>query len=329
MQQGAGDAARHVAMGRGAEFDAIRGMLARWGSLAEGIGDDAAVLTPPAHGRLIVSTDASVEGVHFEPGWLTPEEIGARAAAAALSDIAAMGGEARWVLVGLEVPERWRAALPAIADGIGRLVADANARIVGGNIARGERLALTLTVLGSSPAPVLRSGARPGDALWVTGALGGPHVALAAFRRGEAPSAVARRRFAAPLPRLREGAWLAAIGARGMLDISDGLAADAGHLAAASGVRCELWADAIPRVPGASVEEALASGEEYELLVATDADLDREAFARRFGVPLTRVGVVLPAAAAADVPLVTLRAHAGDADGGLVALPTGHDHFST
>lgn len=329
MQQelAAEGATRHVAMGSGAEFDAIRAMLARWGTLAEGIGDDAAVVTPPTEGRLIVSTDASVEGVHFQPGWLSAEEIGARAAAAALSDVAAMGGEARWVLVALEVPARWQEALPALADGIGRLVADANARIIGGNITRGEQLAVTLTVIGSSPSPVLRSGAKPGDALWVTGVLGGPKVALDALRQGGRPSEEARQRFAAPRPRLREGAWLAAIGARGMLDVSDGLAADAGHLAAASGVRCELFEDAIPRVAGASVEDALASGEEYELLVATDADLDPEGFARRFGVPLTRIGSVLPAGEP-GAPLVTLRTTAEPPGTGRVALPPGHDHFS-
>jgi thiamine-monophosphate kinase len=326
------DAGRHVAMGAGAEFDAIRAMLGRWGTLAEGIGDDAAVLAPPTDTQLVVSTDASVEGVHFRAGWLQPEEIGARAAAAALSDVAAMGGEARWVLVALEVPEGWQAELPALADGIGRLVADANARIVGGNITRGERLALTLTVIGGAESPVLRSGARPGDYLWVTGTLGGPRLALEALSQGETPSPEARQRFASPTPRLREGAWLAAIGARGMLDISDGLAADAGHLAAASGVRCELWADAIPRITGASVDDALASGEEYELLVATDADLDADAFARRFGVSLTRVGRVLPRGDDGDAPLVVLREGMPGAEGTRPALrvdlPPGHDHFS-
>jgi thiamine-monophosphate kinase len=337
----------HVAMGQGHEFDAIRAMLARWGTLAEGIGDDAAVLTPPTDAPLVVSTDASVEGVHFRTGWLTPEEIGARAAAAALSDVAAMGGEVRWMLVALEVPPSWQESLPAIADGIGRLVADADARIIGGNITRGERLALTLTVIGSATRPVLRSGARVGDALWVTGALGGARRALRALEAGTVPSDTERGRFAHPVPRLREGAWLAAIGARAMLDISDGLAADAGHLAAASGVRCELWADAIPRFGDASVEDALASGEEYELLVATDADLDADGFARRFGVSLTCVGRIV--LAAPNEPLVVVRAsRAGDAGPGpvagdtvagdtvagdtvagvRVALPPGHDHFS-
>jgi thiamine-monophosphate kinase len=316
----------HVAMGQGGEFDAIRAMLTRWGPLAEGIGDDAAVVAPPTDAPLVVSTDASVEGVHFRSGWLTPEEIGARAAAAALSDVAAMGGEVRWVLVALEVPTAWQESLPAIADGIGRLVADADARIVGGNITRGERLSLTLTVIGAAAQPVLRSGARVGDALWLTGRLGGPRRALAALEAGATPDPVDRVRFAQPVPRLREGAWLAAIGARAMLDVSDGLAADAGHLAAASGVRCELWADAIPRLGDATVDEALASGEEYELLVATDADLDADGFARRFGVPLTRVGQVLPAGDTPDAPLVVLRETGGDAV--RVALPPGHDHFS-
>jgi thiamine-monophosphate kinase len=326
---GAQVAGQHVAMGRGGEFDAIRAMLARWGALAEGIGDDAAVLVPPSDGQLVVSTDASVEGVHFRAGWLTAEEIGARATAAALSDVAAMGGEARWVLVALEVPEAWRAELPALADGIGRLVADANARIIGGNITRGERLALTLTVIGSTAHPVMRSGARVGDSLWVTGQLGGPRRAIAAFEAGEAPAADDRARFASPVPRLREGAWLAAIGARAMLDLSDGLSTDAGHLAAASGVRCELWADAIPCVTGATVEEALASGEEYELLVATHADLDSVGFMRRFGVPLTRVGRVLPADGAPDAPLVVLRDSEVRTDSSLrVDLPPGYDHFT-
>jgi thiamine-monophosphate kinase len=322
-------AGQHVAMGRGGEFDAIRAMLARWGALAEGIGDDAAVLVPPSDGQLVVSTDASVEGVHFRAGWLTAEEIGARATAAALSDVAAMGGEARWVLVALEVPEAWRDELPALADGIGRLVADANARIIGGNITRGERLALTLTVIGSTAHPVMRSGARVGDSLWVTGRLGGPRRAIAAFEAGEAPAPDDRARFASPVPRLREGAWLAAIGARAMLDLSDGLSTDAGHLAAASGVRCELWADVIPCVAGASVQEALASGEEYELLVATDADLDFDGFMRRFGVPLTRVGRVLPAGASPDDPLVVLRdAEVRTDSSPRVDLLPGYDHFS-
>jgi thiamine-monophosphate kinase len=321
----------HLAMAGGAEFDAIRALLARWGPLAEGIGDDAALLVPPPGETLVLSTDSCLEDVHFREGWLTAEEIGARAAAAALSDLAAMGARALAVLVSLEVPPAWRARLPQVADGIGAIVAGADARIVGGNISGGARFGVTLTVVGATRQPVQRRGAKVGDALWVTGALGGPKRALDAWERGAIPSDSDRARFAGPLPRLREGAWLAAVGAHAMLDVSDGVFADAGHLAAASGVCCTLWPEAIPRVEGGSEDDALASGEEYELLVATDPDLDAHGFARRFGVPLTRIGRV-EAVPEGGAPGVRLAAREASPDSGdapaRVDLPAGHDHFS-
>lgn len=317
----------HTGMGAGGEFDAIRSLLAVWGPLADGIGDDAAVLEPPVGERLVLSTDASIEDVHFRTAWLSAEEIGARATASALSDIAAMGARALAVLVALEVPARRHDRLSALAAGIGRVVAEADARIIGGNITRSERLGLTLTVIGSAVHPVLRRGAMVGDALWVTGHLGGPQGALRAWLAGREPTASDRSRFAAPVPRLREGAWLAAVGAHAMVDISDGLSADAGHLAAASGVTCELWLDSLPLAAGCTSTDALGSGEEYELLVATAPNLDAHDFARRFGVPLTRVGVVRERAGTAT-PLVVLRQREGASEHLHVDLPAGHDHFS-
>jgi len=314
-------------MADGGEFDIIRSLLAQWGTLATGIGDDAAVFMPPAGEPLVFSTETSREGVHFRADWLTPEEIGARATAAAFSDVAAMGARALAVLVALDVPESWREQLPRVAAGIGHVVHEADARIIGGNMSRGDTFGLTLTVIGATAAPVHRVGARHGDALWVTGRLGGPGLALAQLLQGKTPTNELRERFARPMPRLREGSWLAAVGAHAMIDISDGLAADAAHLATASGVTCEIWADAVPRVTGASINDALASGEEYELLVATAPDLDAEGFARRFGVPLTQIGVVRGLAPGessrvvlneGDVSLATAR----------VDLPAGHDHFS-
>lgn len=317
----------HIAMAGGREFDAIRTLLAAWGPLADGIGDDAAVLVPPVGEQLVLSTDASLENVHFRASWLSAEEIGARAAAAALSDIAAMGARALSVLVSLEVPPGWYDRLSALATGLGRVVGEADARIVGGNISRSEHLGITLTVIGASQRPVYRRGARPGDALWVTGHLGGPRRALRELMAARVPDPADRARFAAPVARLREGAWLAAVGAHAMLDISDGLSADAGHLAAASGVSCDLWLDALPLVPGSTPADALASGEEYELLVATAPDLDTDGFARRFGVALTRIGVVR-ARVEPSVPLVTLRQSKGAIETLHVDLPVGHDHFS-
>ncbi len=320
------DSSAHVPMSGGAEFDAIRSLLDRWGALAEGVGDDAAVFTPPPGEHLVFSTDASVEDVHFRASWLSPQEIGARATAAALSDLAAMGARALAVLVALEVPPLWQKRLSELADGIGRVVEHANARIIGGNMTRGERLSITMTVIGATERPVYRRGARPGDALWVTGRLGGPQQALTAWSAGAAPLPEARARFVSPVARLREGAWLAAVGARAMIDISDGLLADAGHLAAASRVQCELWLDTLPVVGDCTPLDALSSGEEYELLVATDPDLDADGFARRFGVPLTRIGVVRVADPTG--PYVQLRASEHAPSPLRVDLPGGHDHFS-
>lgn len=302
-------------------------MLARWGDLARGVGDDAAVLAVPHGEQLVVSTDASVEGVHFRRDWLEPEEIGWRAAASALSDLAAMGARPLAVLLAVSAPAAWRAALPALADGVGAAVRDAGAAIVGGDLTGGRDLALTVTVLGTATRPVGRGGARPGDALYVTGRLGGPRRALRAFERGERPAPEDRARFARPRARVAAGRWLAARGAGAMVDVSDGLAADLGHVAAASGVRCVLDPARLPRVPGADVADALAGGEEYELACAAPATLDVEACAGEAGVPLTRVGHV-EAVPAGEVPGVVVRGGAGAAGPAVVDLPPGHDHFT-
>ena len=117
------------ALGPGAEFDAVRALVRGWGALAEGIGDDAAVLEVPRGERLVVSTDASVENVHFRRAWLSPREIGARATTGALSDLAAMGATPLGIVVALVVPYAWRADLEALAEGIGDAVRDAGTRI--------------------------------------------------------------------------------------------------------------------------------------------------------------------------------------------------------
>ncbi|MFL5616766.1 MAG: thiamine-phosphate kinase [Gemmatimonadaceae bacterium] len=309
----------HLTLGAGLEFDAIRAMLRVWGAQATGIGDDAAVLPLPEGESLVASTDASVEHVHFRREWLTPREIGARAAAAALSDLAAMGATPAGLLLALGVPPAWRSELDALARGVGEVAAAALCPIVGGNVTRAGELSLTITVLGTSRRPLERAAARAGDALYVTGTLGGPGAALDALLRGATPRDVDRARFAAPTPRIAEGRWLAEHGAHAAIDISDGLVADAGHLAAASGVRAVLDLASLPCVEGITPESAASSGEEYELLVAFSSDSrpDVDAFREAFGIPLTEIG----------------RATAGrgvSIDGGddRVALPIGHDHLS-
>lgn len=316
---------RHVTLGPGAEFDAVRTLLAGWGDRAIGIGDDGAVLDVPRDARLVVSTDSTVEEVHFRAAWLTPEEIGWRATTAALSDLAAMGAAPLGVLLALTVPARWRPQLGALAEGIGAAVAAHDAPIVGGDVTDGDRLALAITVLGHTRAPLARSGACAGDLLCVTGALGGPGAALAAWESGAAPGAAARARFAHPEARIAAGQWLAAQGAHAAIDISDGLAGDAGHLAAASGLRCVIDVDAIPCLAGVAPRDAMRSGEEYELLVALPAALLARAAdfrAAHAGLALTPIGrfeALAPGEAAEAV---------AESGGTRVALPRNHDHFA-
>lgn len=311
---------RHVPMGPGKEFDAVRALLSQWGTAAEGVGDDGAVLDVPPGSRLVVSTDTTVEDVHFRRAWLSAEEVGWRATQAALSDLAAMGARPLGVLLALTVPANWRADLAALAEGIARATRSAAAPIVGGDVTDGDRLALSITVLGHAVQPLSRSGAKPGDVLYLTGALGGPGAALAAWERGAVPEAAHRARFAAPEARIAAGLWLAAAGVHAAIDLSDGLAGDVAHLAAASGVSCVLDLNALPCVAGVGVEAALASGEEYELLV-TAADMDLPAFARAHpGLTLTAIGRVEAARGAGDVR--------AERDGQPAALPGTHDHFA-
>jgi len=309
----------HLALGEGAEFDAIRAMVREWGERASGIGDDASVLQVPAGQRLVASTDASVEGVHFRREWLSAAEVGARAATAALSDLAAMAATPLGLLLALGVPESWQEELVELARGVGDAAARAGCPIVGGNVTRSRELSLTVTVLGAAEHPLRRSGAHEGDELWVTGHLGGPAAALRALQSGHVPALAHMARFAAPVARLAEARWLAEAGATAAIDISDGLTADLAHLARASGLTAALQLGDVPCITGAAPADAIASGEEYELVVAmpSDANPDTREFERRFAVPLTRIGVLGPAGAE---PVMV--------SGGRVDPARGHDHLS-
>ena len=285
---------RHTPMGDGAEFDLIRSMLGVWKDAARDIGDDAAILSPPVGEKLCISTDTFIEGVHFRPEWMSAEEIGGKAAAAALSDLAAMAARPMGLLLALAAPNNWRGRFLDLARGLAAVATRVGCPIIGGNTSRAERLSLTCTVVGRSPAPLRRSGARVGDLLYVTGTLGNQAVALAALETGHALTSAQRQRFVAPVPRVAEALWLAERGATAAVDISDGLLADARHLASASGTSIDLVLASIPLAEGATRSDALASGEEYELLLAfpADASPDCAAFREEFDIPLTRVGTV-------------------------------------
>jgi thiamine-monophosphate kinase len=305
-----------IALGAGAEFDAIRRMIDRWGYRAQGIGDDAAIIHLPRGDALVTSVDTAVEGKHFKAEWLTPREISYRAVAAALSDLAAMAARPVGVLIALTVPERWRGHLMALADGIGDAVDAVGTTIRGGNMSDGSELSITTTVFGSAFAPLCRTGASVGDRVYVTGRLGAPATAIRLLAQGAVPGEY-RERFAHPMPRIAEALWLADRGAAAAIDISDGLVADVGHLAAASGIRVEIDAALVPRFAGVAVDVALASGDEYELLVTTPAALDTAEFEGRFGLPLTRIGSV-----------TQMRGDSVVVHGGHAAHVHGHDHFS-
>lgn len=309
----------HIAMASGGEFDLVRRMLAVWGDLATGVGDDAAILDVPAAQRLVVSTDTSIERTHFVRDWLSREEIAWRAATAAISDLAATAARPLGMLVALTLSDDDVPRVEELATGLGEAARAAGASILGGDITRGDTLSLTVTVLGSTAVPIRRDGARPGDRLYVTGVLGGPARAVRAWQQGQAPSAWARQRFARPRARIEEAEWLARHGASAMIDISDGLASELRHMAAASQVELRVDVRRFPAGDGGDWRDAAGGGEEYELLVAMRDDADVATFVRTFGVPLTLIGV----ARASDGGRVVAR------DGEVrVDLPMGHDHFS-
>jgi len=223
-----------------------------------GIGDDAAVLA----GGIVASTDILVDGVHFDSARHTVGDIGHRAAAASLSDMAAMGAEPLCLLAAFGLPEGFD-DVRALASGM----AEHGVPLAGGDLSRSDRLLVSVTAIGRAERPVLRSGGRPGDLLVVTGTLG-----------GQAAGGYAAR----VTPRIVEGRALAAV-ATAMLDLSDGIATDAGRLAAASGTGAVVELERLPRAPGATVEQAAAGGEDYELLAAVPEGAE-------LPVPVTVVG---------------------------------------
>lgn len=302
----------------------IRARLARSAPAASGvalsIGDDAAVIEASALGS-VLSVDAQIEGVHFDRGWLSLRELGARAIASALSDLAAMGADPRAALVSVICPAALGdGELYELMDGAGDAQARYACPIVGGNLARGAQLSITTTVVGAAPAkPLTRSGARAGDGVFVTGTLGSAALGLALLKRGtpaRAPEHVARWRV--PTARIAEGS-LAAQRASAAIDISDGLLQDLHHICAASLVGCELDLGALPRPHedalaaelGLDLERlALSGGEDYELLIA--------AAEPPAGAAFTRIGTFSEAAG------IRLR----DASGAVRAAEiAGFDHF--
>jgi len=292
-------------LGPGPEFDRIRRIVQRLGATASAVGDDCALLRI-GHSTLALSTDLSIEDVHFRRSWLSEQEIGWRATAAALSDLAAEGATPIGVLASIGAPAQDSGEpLQRLMEGVGEAAASVGAQVLGGDLAQAKTWILNLTVIGSAERPVQRSGGIVGDNVWVTGVLGGPRAALERWLVGSQPDAAARQSFAHPIPRIDAGCRLAELGAHAMIDLSDGLAGDAGHLAAASACAVAIDLGKLPlhssvpeaaRLAGIAPERyAALGGEDYELLVAMPPDFgEREAQSLGFesGVALTRIGTL-------------------------------------
>ena len=280
-----------------------------------GSGDDAAVTVPG--GATATSVDALVEGVHFRLGQTTLAQIGRKALATALSDLAAMGAEAGEAYVVLGAPASLdEDACLELVDGIAALAAETGTTLAGGDLTRAPVLTLALTVVGHAATAerlVGRDGAKPGDLLVLTGELGAAAAGLLLLARPELGAAVPeqtaeqlRLRQLEPAPRLRCGRELAATGATAMIDLSDGLGGDAVHLAERSGVGLRIDAAALPLAAGVAevadaagrnpLELAASGGEDYELLAALPPQRLEEATARvaeSGEATLARVGEVV------------------------------------
>ena len=295
-----------IHLGPGREFDLIRRFLAggaQEGARADvrvGPGDDCAVV---AGNGIALSSDMSVEGVHFRREWLAPREIGWRAAAAALSDLAAVAARPIGILVSLAAPEADAGEFAVqVMEGCREAAEYAGGALLGGDLTRSPGpFVIDVTVVGEAPRPVLRSGARHGDEVWVTGELGGAAACVQALMRGEKPDPAARERFAHPVPRVREALWLLGRGLpAAMVDVSDGLAGDAAHLAAASCVAVLLSPELLPVHPAArersraaTLRRALGGGEDYELCFTAPVGAVEPhvaAFERAFNLRLSCVG---------------------------------------
>lgn len=317
-------------IGETGEWGFLSELLPRLGSgrgVVVGPGDDCAVVKV-GKSRFLLTTDALVERVHFERSWMTARQLGRKTYLVNASDIAAMGGRPRFCLLSAGVPASFPARdLMEIEHGVAAAAAETDAALVGGNLSRAERLFLSLTLIGESPSrPPRRDGARPGDLLFVTGTLGEAALGLSDLRRDARAVTPAVRRFREPSPRLAAGAVLAAKRvASAMIDVSDGLLRDLGHLCEASRVGAEVCLPQVPcsrRLSRFDPSLALHGGEDYELLFAVPRRrlplLER--LRSQLGCAVTRIGRIVPRQGGLRVV---------DLDGrALPVVARGYDHFS-
>jgi thiamine-monophosphate kinase len=303
-----------------AELDLIRAIQAaltdRGGRTVRWTGDDAAVVR--ARPLAVTSIDTVVDGVHFSLATHSAADVGWKALATALSDIAAMGAEAGEAYVSLILPAGFEDA-EQLVGGMEELAERSGVTIAGGDVVGGPALAVTVAVTGwaESEAELAgRDGAKPGELVGVTGELGGSEAGRVLLEAGGAEAGALResalvRRHLRPEPRLAEGRALAAAGAGAMIDLSDGLATDAGHLSEASGVELSLRLDDVPSAEGVDPVAAATGGDDYELLftIAPERRAAAEAAAPVTWLGDVRVGHGLVLLDSAGRPVEGLRGY--------------------
>jgi thiamine-monophosphate kinase len=320
------------------EAELIRELQRRFragGGVRVGVGDDAAVLCGDSKSDWVVTTDLLIEGVHFLRTTQEAPAVGWKALARSLSDMAAMGARPRYALVALAVPP----SLPpgwvkAFFSGLGRLARRHRVKVAGGDLSSAPQIVVDVQVLGEvgKGAAILRRGARPGDALFVSGTLGLSGLGLACVREGVASSrALLKRAVRAhllPQPRLHLAQALARRGVTSMIDLSDGLSTDLGHVCAASRVGARVYAEQIPvvkltpriqrRLKARGLELALNAGEDYELLFTLPKKQAGRLPKKLAGVKVTSIGEITR----------TKKILLVDASGARQPLrPRGWDHF--
>ncbi|HEX8814549.1 MAG TPA: thiamine-phosphate kinase [Terriglobales bacterium] len=283
-------------------IERVRARAGRGKGVVLGMGDDCAILKVPAGQEMLVTTDFSLEGVHFRREWHAPEVVGWRCLTRGLSDIAAMGGEpvAAFLSLGLprEIAEGW---VDRFFAGFLELAAEFNVTLAGGDTAESEHGILAdIVVVGSAPKgkAIRRSGARVGDRIYVTGELGGSAAMVERLYAGRRVKSAGYSRYFKPVPRVAVGRWLRERGAASaMIDTSDGLSTDLGHICEESGVGAELNAELIPRAviakAGGEVDLRLAlhGGEDYELLFTVRKN--KRVPERIAGVRITEIGRIV------------------------------------
>jgi len=299
-------------------IEAFIGLYPQGDDVIVGPGDDAAVLRV-RNGHVVVSTDVMVEGNHFRRDWVQGGDVGRRAAAQNLSDINAMGGRAHSMTVGLTLPGDLEAGwVLEFARGFAEECAKVGAQVVGGDTTRGDQIVVAVTAIGSvTNAPVLRSGARPGDVVALCGRQGWAAGGLAVLTRGFRSPRVLVEAYRRPEPPYEQGPAAKEAGATAMIDVSDGLVADVGHIAAASGVAVDIDSSAFDVAePLRAVGSALGADPMRFILTGGDDHALVATFPAGTALPegWTRIGLV------AEGEGVTV-------DGAELEGPGGHTHF--